>query len=230
MCRLAAPSAFSHFHIFFKFIKTSTIAVSTATLLSFIHYSFLSWQAITTARLQVHYAHMKPITPSGLANSSNIYLLPCEQRVNLPVTLKTVLPLWNKNITLPAPETALMLNLLSNFKTMPQVWFQSSRRKPFPNSVTFLCAGSHCSWILFPCVSRYSMSHTWDWREMSACHNTLDSMFLLCFLPFYISVKLLIAKQKRESATALNIIKFLLKLLFTHTHLLILMLQYLSCI
>lgn len=119
MCRLAAPSAFSHFHIFFKFIKTSTIAVSTATLLSFIHYSFLSWQAITTARLQVHYAHMKPITPSGLANSSNIYLLPCEQRVNLPVTLKTVLPLWNKNITLPAPETALMLNLLSNFKTMP---------------------------------------------------------------------------------------------------------------
>lgn len=62
---------------------------------------------------------MKPITPTGLANSSYIYLLPCEQRVNLPVTLKTVLPLWNKNITLPAPETALMLNLLSNFKTKP---------------------------------------------------------------------------------------------------------------
>ncbi len=85
----------------------------TAPLPSFIHYSFLSWQAIRTARQPVHYAHMKPITPTRLANSSNIYLLPCEQRVNLLVTPKPSQPLWNKNITFPTQETALMLNLLS---------------------------------------------------------------------------------------------------------------------
>lgn len=98
---------------FFTFIQTSPIPVFTAPLPSFIHYSFLSWQAIRTARQPVHYAHMKPITPTGLANSSNIYLLPCEQRVNLPVTPKPSQPLRNKNITFPAPETALMLNLPS---------------------------------------------------------------------------------------------------------------------
>lgn len=104
---------FSFFTFFFTFIKTSPIPVFTAPLPSFIHYSFLSWQAIRTARQPVHYAHMKPITPSGLANSSNIYLLPCEQRVNLPVTPKPSQPLRNKNITFPSPEDALMLNLPS---------------------------------------------------------------------------------------------------------------------
>lgn len=84
---------------FFMFIKTSPIPVFTAPLPCFIHYSFLSWQAIRTARQPVHYAHMKPITPTGLANSSNIYLLPCEQRVNLPVTPKPSQPFRNKNIT-----------------------------------------------------------------------------------------------------------------------------------
>lgn len=101
------------FFVFFTFIQTSPIPVFTALLPSFIHYSFLSWQAIRTARQPVHYAHMKPITPTGLANSSNIYLLPCEQRVNLPVTPKPLQLLRNKNITFPAPETALMLNLPS---------------------------------------------------------------------------------------------------------------------
>lgn len=101
-------------HFFpFTFIKTSPMTVFPATLPSFIHYSFLSWQAIRTARQPVHYAHMKPITPTGLANSSNIYLLPCEQHVNLPVIPKPSQHLLNKNITFPTPETALMLNLPS---------------------------------------------------------------------------------------------------------------------
>lgn len=122
---------------FFTFIKTSPIAVFTAPRPSFIHYSFLSWQAIRTARQPVHYAHMKPITPTGLANSSNIYLLPCEQRVNLPVTPKPSQPLWNKNITFPTPETALMLNL-------PSLTFKQSLKSHRKISQTMESAVMRC--------------------------------------------------------------------------------------
>lgn len=132
---------FSSF-LFFTFIKTSSIAVFTAPLPSFIHYSFLSWQAIRTARQPVHYAHMKPITPTGLANSSNIYLLPCEQHVNLPVTPKPSQPRWNKNITFPTPETALMLNL-------PSLTFKQGLKSHRKRSQTISNSNSH---ILRPSV------------------------------------------------------------------------------
>lgn len=53
-----------------------------------IHYSTLSWQAIWSVLWIVHYAHMKAIMAPVLVNSSNIYLLPSEQDVSMPVTLQ----------------------------------------------------------------------------------------------------------------------------------------------
>lgn len=65
-----------------------------------IHYTALSWQAIWRVLWIVHYAHMKAITAPVLANSSNIYLLPSEQDVNLPVTLQPWPSYWNKRALL----------------------------------------------------------------------------------------------------------------------------------
>lgn len=82
----ASPLACLCFIFFIKFIKTSQIILSYGTDCAWsIHYGFLSWQAIWIERQLVHYAHMKPITPPAMANSSNIYLLPSEQCVNLLV-------------------------------------------------------------------------------------------------------------------------------------------------
>lgn len=82
----ASPLASLCFIFFIKFIKTSQIILSYGTGCAWsIHYGFLSWQAIWIERQLVHYAHMKPITPPAMANSSNIYLLPSEQCVNLLV-------------------------------------------------------------------------------------------------------------------------------------------------
>lgn len=53
-----------------------------------IHYSTLSWQAIWSVLWIVHYAHMRAIMATVLVNSSNIYLLPSEQYVSMPVTLQ----------------------------------------------------------------------------------------------------------------------------------------------
>lgn len=83
-------SSFCHFLLFLfivNFIKTSQIkATSVQGISSSIHYGFLSWQAISMERQFGHYAHTKPITSLPMANSSNIYLLPSEHCVTLPVT------------------------------------------------------------------------------------------------------------------------------------------------
>lgn len=84
--RKGQPPGLSLLHLFIKFIKTSQIILSYGTHFAWsIHYGFLSWQAIWIERHLVHYAHMKPITPPAMTNSSNIYLLPSEQCVNLLV-------------------------------------------------------------------------------------------------------------------------------------------------
>ena len=70
-----------------NFIKTSHMqTVPVQNISRSIHYGFLSWQAIDTGRQLSHYARTKPIASLPMANSSNIYLLPSEHCVTLPVT------------------------------------------------------------------------------------------------------------------------------------------------